>query len=254
MVKPPALLESPKRRLRRAKDKIRRLEKRIAAFFKKKPGSLVTETNAEGVTTHAHRFTHQIPDSWSDAAVEAIEALRSALDQCGYAVAVRGGAVEPKNAYFPFGDTPAELDANAKGRCKDLPLEIQTLFRSFDSHEGGNYALWALNKLCNANKHRLLMPVGMASGGNIANRMVLGGGVRVMAPIFDREKNQIVVAETDPGAHFEYDMMLSFIVAFDEFNGVKGGPAVGILRAIASEVDRVLSETEMECRRQFSWN
>jgi hypothetical protein len=27
-------------------------------------------------------------------------------------------------------------------------------------------------------------------------------------------------------------------VAFDEFNGVKAGPAVGILDAIASEVDR----------------
>jgi len=26
------------------------------------------------------------------------------------------------------------------------------------------------------------------------------------------------------------------------------------MKAIASEVDRVLSETEMECRRQFSWN
>jgi hypothetical protein len=120
MAKPPGLLESPRRRLGSAKRKIRRLEKRIATFFKNKPGGPITETDAKGVTTHAFKFNRKIPDSWADAAVEAIEALRSALDQCGYAVAVRSGIAEPKNAYFPFGDTPAELDANAKGRCKDL--------------------------------------------------------------------------------------------------------------------------------------
>jgi hypothetical protein len=249
MTKTPGLLESPKRRLKRAKEKIRRLEKRIATFFKKKPGAPITETDAQGVTTHAFRFNHQIPESWGDVAVEAIEALRSALDQCGYAVAVRSGVAEPRNAYFPFGDTPTELDANTKGRCKDLPPEISTLFRSFESHKGGNYSLWALNKLCNANKHRLLMPVGIASGGNVINQMKIGGGVRVRVPTFDRDKNQIVVAETDPGAHFEYDMNLTFFVAFDEFNGVKGGPAVGILDSIAGEVDRVIRATEAECKR-----
>jgi hypothetical protein len=249
MTKPPALLESPKRRLGSAKRKIRRLEKRIATFFKNKPGRSVSEVDANGVTTHAFKFSRKIPDSWADIAVEAIEALRSSLDQCGYAVAVRSGVPEPKNAYFPFGDTPAELDANTKGRCKDLPPEISALFRSFDSHEGGNYSLWALNKLCNANKHRLLMPVGMMSGDTIVNRMKISGGTRVRVPTFDREKNYIVIAETDPGTQFEYDIKLSFFVAFDEFNGVKAGPAVGILDAIASEVDRVIRATEAECRR-----
>lgn len=247
------LLASPKRRLARAKDKISRLEKRIATFFKKKPGTRVIETDAKGVTTHAFKFTRKIPESWADAAVEAIEALRSALDQCGYAVAVRAGVAEPKNAYFPFGDTVAELDANVKGRCKNLPPEISVLFRSFDSHKGGNYSLWALNKLCNANKHRLLMPVGIASVGMGVNRMMIkagsSGAVKIPSPAFDREKNQIVIATVGPGGQLEYDINLSFIVAFDEFNGVKGGPAVGILDAIAGEVDRVLRATEAECRR-----
>jgi hypothetical protein len=103
--------------------------------------------------------------------------------------------------------------------------------------------------VCNANKHRLLMPVGMMSGDTIVNRMKISGGTRVRVPTFDREKNYIVIAETDPGTQFEYDIKLSFFVAFDEFNGVKAGPAVGILDAIASEVDRVIRATEAECRR-----
>lgn len=248
MADPKDIFASPKRRLARAKQHIRRLEKRISTFFKKKPGSRVTETDAEGVTTHAFKFNRQIPDSWADAAVEAIEALRSALDQCGYAVAVQAGIAEAKNAYFPFGDTPSDLDANVKGRCKDLPPEISALFRSFDSHTRGNYPLWALNKLCNANKHQLLMPVGIASAGIGVNRMV-GSGIQLPAPNFDREKNQIVIAKVEPGGHLEYDINLSFLVAFDECNGVKSGPAVGILDAIAREVDHVLRATEEECRR-----
>jgi len=193
MAKKDDLLASPKRRLARAKEKIRRLEKRIATFAKNKPGILSVDTDAHGITTHAFKFRRQIPDSWADAAVEAIEALRSALDQTGYAIAVRAGVAAPRNAYFPFGDTPAELDANAKGRCKDLPSEIRALFRAFDSYEGGNYALWALNKLCNANKHRLLIPVALTAGAAGISRLTIRvpktGRVTVPVPTFDREKN-----------------------------------------------------------------
>lgn len=205
--------------------------------------------DAEGFTIHAFKFTRNIPHSWADAAVEAIEALRSALDQCGYAAAVLGGKPAPTQAYFPFGDSVTDLDANTKGRCKDLPPEIQTLFRSFESHQGGNYTLWALNKLCNANKHRLLIPVGIASGGTNIKRLVGSGGFSIPAPVYDRIKNQIVILRAPPGANLEYDMQLSFVVEFDEFNGVKRGPAVGILNAIAGEADRVLRATEAECKR-----
>jgi hypothetical protein len=121
--------------------------------------------------------------------------------------------------------------------------------RSFDSHQGGNYALWALNKLCNANKHRLLIPVGITHGGMAIRRMTATGGISFPFAPFDRIKNQIVTARVGPNGTFEYDMQLSFSVQFDDFNGVKGGPAVGVLDAIASEVDRVLRATEAECRR-----
>lgn len=249
MSKPPPLLHSPKRRLARAKQHTRRLEKRIATFFKHKPARHAVETNPDGTRFHVLKFDRKIPDSWAEAGVEAIEGLRSALDQCGYAVAVRAGISEPRNAYFPFGDTVIDLDASTKGRCKDLPPEISALFRSFDSHQGGNYTLWALNKLCNANKHRLLMPVSVASAGMTIRRGVASGNVKLGLSRFDRNKNHIVIAEVGPDGHLEYDGDFTFYVSFDDFNGVTGGPAVGMLDAIASEVDRVLRATEAECRR-----
>ena len=240
--------ESPKRRLKRGKKHASRLEKRIHSFLKKKPYKNVQDVDTEGVTTHALKFTSDFPESCADAAVEAIEALRSSLDQTGYAAALLGGATDPKNAYFPIADTASDLDGVVKGRCKDLPPEIATLFRSFDAHEGGNYALWALNKLCNANKHRLLMPIG-----TLAAQMRLGAGrIRggeILVPRWNREKNQIEFARVRPGGEFKYDAEISFFVGFDEFNGVKPAPAVGMLNAIASEVQRVLVATEAECRR-----
>lgn len=249
MTKKPDFLASPKQRLARGKRHTRILEKRIQTFFKKEPGERFSEVDTEGSTIHGYRFVRQIPNGWADSGAEAIEALRSALDQCGYAVAIRAGKSSPMNAYFPFGDSVADLDNSTKGRCKDLPAEIAALFRSFDAHQGGNYALWALNKLCNANKHRLLVPVGVATGGMTINHMILNGGGSIPVPVFDRNKNQIVIAKTTAGGEFQYDVELSFFVAFDEINGVKSGPAVGVLDAITSEVNRVIRATEAECSR-----
>jgi hypothetical protein len=248
MSKKADLLQSPKQRLKRGKQHIRRLEKRIQTFFRRSPGERFAETDSNGFTVHGYRFARKVPNSWSDSGAEAIEALRSSLDQCGYAVAIRSGVVEPRSAYFPFGDSASDLDNVVKNRCKDLPAEIRTLFRGFESHQQGNYALWALNKLCNANKHRLLIPVGVTSDGMIVNRIEISGG-SLPAPIFDRDKNQIVIARIEPGGHFQYDVQLSFYVGFDETNGVKAGPAVGILDAISHEVDKVVKATEAECKR-----
>jgi len=238
---------SPKRRLARAKQHINRLGKRIQTFFKKHPAVSTIEVDPDGFNVHCIKFARDFPDSWTDSAVEAIEALRSTLDQCGYAAGVLGGITNPKKAYFPFGDTPTELDNNVAGRCKDLRPEISALFRSFDSHERGNYALWVLNKLCNANKHRLLIPVGVSAGMHLHSGEISGtGGIGVR---WERDKNRITFARIAPGSHFKYDANIAFHIAFDQFNGVKGGPAVGILNATAREVQRVLLATEAECRR-----
>jgi hypothetical protein len=83
-MKRPDCFESPKRRLARAKQHIRRLKKCIQTFIKKIPPSRGEELDAEGWTVHSLRFCHPIPQSWADSAGDAIKHLGSALDQCGY--------------------------------------------------------------------------------------------------------------------------------------------------------------------------
>lgn len=143
MAKRPDPFNSPKRRLARAKQHIRRLEKRIQTFLKKEPYFASAEVDAEGVTTHALKFTRKVPDSWADAAVE----------------------------------------------------------------------------------------------------------VKLLRPLYDREKHEIPIAKVGPGGEFKYDASFTFSVFLDEFNGVKRAPVVGALSAIANEVQRVLMATETECRR-----
>jgi hypothetical protein len=249
MAKHPNPFNSPRRRLARAKQHVNRLEKRIRTFLDRKPYKPVADTDATGTTTHAIKFNRNFPDSWGDAAVEALEALRSALDQTGYAAAVLGGVANPKYAYFPIADTMTDLDALTKGRCKDIPATVSAIFRAFDAYEGGNYTLWALNKLCNANKHRLLVPIGGIAGGGT---LFPGGFLKnasVFAPRWNSAKNQIEFAKTYVGGELKLDGRFTFNVAFDEFNGVRRVNAIGILDAMAREVDRVIVATEAECRR-----
>ncbi len=114
--------ESPKHRVARGKQYIRRLEKRIHTFMHKTPPSRGEEIDSEEWTVHSLKFSRPIPESWADAAGDAIEHLRSSLDQSGYAAAVLGGIKEPKNAYFPFADTPTQLTAVTEAECRRLNL------------------------------------------------------------------------------------------------------------------------------------
>jgi hypothetical protein len=239
---------SPKRRLARAKQHIRRLEKGLIARHAKHPYERVTEVDIDTLM-HRVRFKRPIPVGSLDAATEAIEALRSVLDQTGYAAAVASGNTNPKSAYFPFGDDPTGLNNTiGRGGSKHLPKEILALFCGFKPYKGGNDPLWALNKLSNTNKHRLLAPFCVVSGGfNIQSG---SGPVTILhPPHWDGVKNEITFAHSPVGHEFNYNIQLAVAVAFAEVETVRDKPAVSVLNDIARIVESILMATEAECRR-----
>jgi hypothetical protein len=244
------LFQSPKARLKRANEHIVRLHKSIEGFFKRAPYRRAIELDTDGVTRlHKFKFTKTLPESCAHSAAEALEALRSALDQTGYAAAVTSGKVTPKRTQFPIGDDPDGLENLIKRNvCKDLPDEILTLFRSFKPYKGGNDAIWALNKLSNT-KHTSLVPVAVASDTMLIHQASMGGHVAILAPVFDREKNEIVFARAGPGSKFDYKMEFSFLVALGDIDFVARYQAIAVLRTMAGEVKRILFATEAECRK-----
>jgi hypothetical protein len=221
-------------------------------FFKRAPYARVVEPDPNGVNQlHKIRLTRQIPAKMTSVAVEAIENLRSALDQAGYITAVRSGLVEPKGAYFPIADSAAQLETDVIGRrrCKDLPPDILTLFRSFKPYKGGNEPIWALNRLCNHSKHRILSAAMHCDHFRSIAPTYLSGNAAIPMPAWDHEKNEMIFGAVSPGGDFKYDFEFSFYLTFSEVPELVGIPALPMLDATIHEVDGILAATEKEARR-----
>ncbi len=243
---------SPKRRLARANEHISALRAGWRAFAETKPYVRVVEPDLDsGDQIHKVKLARQMPDVLTDIAVESVEALRSALDLVGYAAAVAGGVARPKKSYFPIADDATSLDNDIirRGRCKDLPADILTHFRSFKPYKGGNDFIWALNKACNTSKHCLISAAGITVGKMEWNAYIEGSGHALYGPNWDWQKNENDSRQTAPWATVRLQRQAQLFLAFGKIEGLQGEPALPVLRKIASEVERIVSSTESECRQ-----
>ena len=242
--------ESARLRLDGAKENIRNLDGRITGFFHKHPPTSVVEHD-----TKAHnqalklKFAKQ-PADWPVKVAEILEHLRHSLDQAMYGASRASGVIAPKNAYFPFSDTPDNLENVIRGRCSDVPKEIVTLVRAFQPYKGGNLPLWALNKTANT-KHTLLMPVGIGGGGIYIKNLEADDvtDLKLMVPRWNRAKNEIVVFEAGAIKKMRYELAVNFTVAFDEVEPVSGEPVIAVLDTMASIVESIVSAIEAESQR-----
>jgi hypothetical protein len=262
---------SAKGRIARAEAHISNLKGMVKPFLAEKPFGHVIESDTDGfLQFHKIKLTKPFPEGLANVAADAIENLRSALDNAGYAIALVAGiykitgSTEPKSSYFPFADAPSELNNVIKGRCRDLPEDIVALMRSFQPYKGGNDLLWSLNKLCVANKHRLLVPIGIllgpwrgpvtCVGADRDEHPVFGPEgpewpSLILPPRWDHEKHEGVFAILGPNARIEYDIHIGASVAFADIGTVGGKPAVAVLKQLLGEVAGVLNALETESRR-----
>ena len=245
---------SPKQRLRRARNKLASFDRRIAAYLKSHPCVYVIEPDANGTREiHKLRFGKAVPLAVGDLATEIIEALRSALDQASYVCCRARYGEKRHGTHFPMGETMNDIDAAlGKGGAKYVPPEIATLFRSFRPYspdKGGNFALWALNRLCNQSKHRVLVPVGMSASQFTVQGTSMRGIALPMHP-WDGSKNEYTIIICDAGVKPDFKLNLSFGIGFGEIDAaIEKWPADALLRLIGDEVSRIVAETEVEANR-----
>jgi hypothetical protein len=245
---------SPKLRISRAKAQMEDLDRKIRAYFAGVNETRVTEKNDEGDDVVKVRLDKPFPDEFSAIAFESIESLRSALDHAAFATAAVGGKINAKSAYFPIADDASGLeDVIKRKKCKDIVPEMVDFFRSLKPYKGGNDAIWSLNKMCNASKHRFIVPVGKHIGtfqlSQFSMKASATGYARMMFPTWDTEKDEMVLFVISPGSKVEGDVRLSYQIVFGNVEPFAGNEIFGTLRSLAAVIDDTVSSIEAECRR-----
>lgn len=248
---------SAKGRLGRAKHHIRALDAAFKRYFKKQPYVRAIELHTDGVSqAHKVKLKRQLPTALTHTTFEALEHLRSALDQTAYAVGAMCGVSRPDIISFPVTDDPAEFENAIRGRLKGCSPEVMALFRSFKAYPGGNDPIVALNQTRRQGFHRLITPVGNATATVTSDRAFLKGGpdpnfpTYVPSPfVWDSEKNEMVYGVVGPGGEFEYQINFTFFIAFGEVEGLAGHAVIPALTAISGAVERVLRTVEAETRK-----
>jgi hypothetical protein len=244
--------ESSHRKIAWAEKRLTDLEGEIGDFTALNPYTRVVEPHPDqpGHVVHKIKLTKAVPEHFANIVGEVVDSLRSALDNAGYtvALAVAPPGTDPKNTAFPFARSAAQM-ANALGRSKDIPQQIQSLFCGFQPYLGGDDLLWSLNEICNTNKHKILIPIG--NGVIRSGALVKGTGFfRMPDPhVWDRAKNEMVIITLGPGAEYDYKFDFAFFVAFNEIEVVDGKPVLAVLNALGRKVYSILAGIETEARR-----
>lgn len=234
----------PKRRIVRAQNHIVNLDRKIKRFLLHKPYTFLIEPDPDGIhENHIIEFIGRLPPTCDDLAFEALFTLRAALDQAAYVTAAATGKVRPKSSLLPVADTAAELDTVIKGRCRDLPDEIKTLFRRFKPYKGGNDAIWALNKL-RQSAHTALAAIGIAGTNVVISHWGDSPTLEGLNPVWDSVKNQIPFARGKLGSHWNYHARPTLLIGFDEIEVVGRKSAVAFLRTVLREVKDIVEATE----------
>ena len=239
-------LNSSRRKLARAKEHFANLDSQIKAYVKEQPYVNVVEQDTQNADhlEHKIRLTKSLPEGLADAVGDTVGNLRSTLDHATFALALANGVTDPRNAAFPFAGSKAEFENALKGRTKDVPQKYHGLIRTFEPYKGGNEVLWGLNMLCNADKHRMLTPVGM--GVRRAGMELEGSGwfSAPMNPEWDRAKNEIVYLTVHKDTKIRYNFPFKLFVVFEDIDPVGGERVDSILQQTIVEVERVLTSIE----------
>jgi hypothetical protein len=238
--------------LRHAKYSVRHANRHIKAFdteaiayYATMPFIRTVELSASGTEDiHKLKLGKAMPEVMPGIAFDAVNNLRSALDQAAYAVGIAAGT-KGKDAHFPFGDTLKTR------RYRDIPQGMFDFMRSFKPYKTGNVHLWALNELCNSHKHEIVTPMAMYSASSHLSEAVFSseGSSFSWPPKWDASKGEMILASIPHGTELEMKASFTACVVIAEVDVVMGIPAIQFLRHVSAEVERIILGIEAEGKR-----
>lgn len=239
---------SARKCLIRGKHHIVDLEAGIIAFLETQPYTCIVKPDPDGVHKTKKIVWHKpFPEEWDSMAADAVVNLRAALDQAVFAIFGLSRIVKPRQAKFPFADSLRDLEGNSV--LIYFPKNIKPFFLGLKPYKGGNDLLWALNRMCNTNKHRLLTPICLFRGPVQVFAERISGNAGIPVPQWDGTENKITLPDPQTNAKTRYHVNFEVVIAFNEVEVVRGQPVVAVLNDLAGIVERILLAIEAEARR-----
>ena len=228
--------------LAHAQRHITSLESVLDVFYESKPFKRVVEQVPESdYDLHKIRLEKALPEPLAGITFDTLNNLRSSLDQACYAIGIANGT-KGKNSHFPFGDTPAEVESRRKTSSRDLPQSVFDLLAATKPYKNRNNFLWSLNKLCNSQKHEIVVPIPIATGGGTNHYSHFAGMVtQYFPPRWDPQLNEMVLAEVQRGTQYTYNMEIQTFVTFGKIETIMGKPLIPVLKTMAKEVEQILA-------------
>ena len=243
--------ESARRRIASGKRHIEAFKREVGAYAQTKPHDIRAKKNSEsGLVEHKIKQLRPIPELIEDTIFDALCNLRSALDNATYATAVLSGKNSPRYANFPIGDNISEVTSRASGQSADIPSDIFAFCVALKPHKGGNDLVWALNKACNINKHRLVIAVGTFMDVLNVYDFELDGPYELnTSPVWDSTKNEAVFLKVPEETTVRYHLEVGLKMVFREIDMIAGKEVFATLNKIAGVVESIVSGIEAESRR-----
>jgi len=202
------------------------------------------------------RFHHRVPPKMRVPASGVVNDLRHALDQAVCDAAMLLGRPNAKGVYFPFGQTPKNLDDEVAARCKNVDTQLVTFLRAFNSHYGGDDLLYALGSLAGPNKHQRVLRISLGSGGTQIGgggqpwALHAGaGGFSIGMNKWNELRNELEFARFGKGTTGNIDARPVLQIVLGTGEPPLSDPAPTVLDALASKVESIVLGIEAETAR-----
>jgi len=150
-------------KIERAKEHITNLKNALHIFFDSKPYAVSTKRDQQ--TRRLIYFVDRVqptPTSFSTITGDAIQNLRSALDQLAYQLFLVGtnGTMDGRHVYFPIDRGATEYVRNLPRRTQGMRQDAINTLNTIEPYKGGKgHGLWVVHELNIIDKHRLLVTV-----------------------------------------------------------------------------------------------
>ncbi|MGB8115211.1 MAG: hypothetical protein WCF22_15630 [Candidatus Sulfotelmatobacter sp.] len=240
-------------RLQWAQEEFTDFQRGARIYFKRTPRLPFIEPDPDGIHEHHKlKLGKPLPGGLAKRTVHTIENLRAALELTAIAIArlTRPIGAPVDDVHFPFCKTANDFKSRIGSCCKGFPEKITDLFGSFEPYGATDNLLFAINELCNASKHRIIVPNPSVAGVRLPYIEMIGGTGPVVlneGNFFDVEKNEITYATTERGVQLKYRAQFGFDIAFGEVGPLKGHSVATNLDGMIRAVTTVIDKTEAKC-------